>query len=214
MTGTSADAVVTNQYDFMPCEQAKAIEQSAPVTTANVFTSPVAQDITELGAMTSTEAETATYKLFKLNSADQRIDTGELLWSGTEYYDYKGFHRIRLGQAFHMNEGDVFAITKTEQSGNKYLMGVASDANRAGYEAGKAGDHYYCVGIVNPGESFVYTSSDDTWTDFSLMKKELESTTPAYYTYDNFPLKAYGVPSENIYPAEETFDIAQTSDHT
>lgn len=79
VAGSSADAVVTNQYDFMPCEKAKAIEQTAPVITANVFTSPVAQDITELGAMTSTEAETATYCLYKLNSTDQRIDTGELL---------------------------------------------------------------------------------------------------------------------------------------
>ena len=79
VAGTSADAVVTNQYDFMPCEAAKAIEQSAPVTTANVFTSPVAQDITELGTITSTEAETVTFQLYKLNSADQRIDTGQLL---------------------------------------------------------------------------------------------------------------------------------------
>lgn len=219
VTGTSADAVITNQYDFMPCEKAKAIEQTASVTTANVFKSPVDQDITEIGTMTSTETETATYKLYKLSSADQRIDTGELLWTGSEYYDYKGYHRIRLGQSFHMNQGDVFAVTKTEQSGNKYLMGVASDANRAGYEAGKAGDSYYCKGIVNPGESYLYTSSDDTWTDFSLIKAELESGSgdAQYYTYDNFPIKAYGVPTSSPTPSDPDpgllYETAATGDN-
>ena len=57
-----------------------------------------------------------------------------------------------------------------------------------------AGDSYYCIGIVNPGESYLYTSDDDKWTDFSIVKKELESGPgdAKYYTYDNFPIKAYG----------------------
>lgn len=196
VSGTSAASTITNQYDFMPCEQARAIEEAAPVMTANVFTASQPQYITEIGVMTSTKNETATYQLYKLADKNQRIDKGQLLCTKTENYKYKGFRRVKLGSEFFMNQGDVFAVTKTEQSGNKYLMGVASDANKAGSAAGKAGDNYYCIGIVNPGESFLYTSTDDKWTDFSIIKKELESGggDAKYYTYDNFPIKAYGVP--------------------
>lgn len=161
MSGTTAAQNITNQYDFMPCEATYGIEQSAPVSTANVFVAAQDQYVNEIGVPTNTENVSATFKLYKLSNKNQRIDEGELLCSVNQNYQFKGYHRVKLGGQFFMKQGDVFAVTMTQQSRGKYIMGVAKDANKLGYENGKAGDNYYCISVVNPGESFLYTSKDD-----------------------------------------------------
>lgn len=210
---------IINQYDYMPCEVPRAIEQNSPITTANVFTADQDQDISELSAITSTENEVVNYKLYKLSDATQRIDKGELLCSIDNNYIYKGFHRVKLDKTYRFNKGEVFAVAVTQKTANKYLMGVSSDFNKEGSKAGKTGDRYYCIGVVNPGESFLYTSTDDKWTDFSIIKKELESGEgeAKYYTYDNFPIKAYGTPVSSPQPQPvpdaDNYTTAQTSDN-
>lgn len=213
----NTDNVIINQYDYMPCENPRAIEQTNPITTANIFTADQDQNVAEISTVTSTENETVNYKIYKLANAGQRIDQGELIYNFNKYYEYKGYHREKLDQAIRIDKGETFAVAVSQQANNKYLMGVAYDANKAGYEAGKSGDDYYCVGVVNPGESFLYTSSDDQWTDFSIIKKELESDEgdAKYYTYDNFPIKAYSTqiitPQLDPEPQPTSFDTYETA---
>ena len=165
MDSANSRPKIIHQNDYMVCEHARAIEQDASVTTANVFCAEQNEDLCEISGITSTEDEDATYKVYLLDSKDQRIDTGKLLCSIDEHYDYKGFHRVKLDQTYRLNKGQYFAVTMTQSSQGKYLMGTANDYNRAGYDEGLCGDSYYCKGIVNPGESFLYTSTDDKWTD-------------------------------------------------
>ncbi|MCQ2751975.1 MAG: lectin like domain-containing protein [Coriobacteriales bacterium] len=188
---------IITQHDYMPCEQNRAISTADLCTSANVFTSSQSQTIAEIGAMTSEVNENVTYSLYRLQSATQRIDEGELLWSTNRTEQYAGFHRIALDQAYQFNKGEVFAITATQLTDTGYLVGVTADYNKAGYDANLTGDQYFVKGVVNPGESFVYTSSDDTWTDWVVLKQELETSTgeSKYFSFDNFSLKAYGVPS-------------------
>ena len=142
----------------MPCEHARGIEQATPVESANVFTATQTQDITQLGTITSEDNETVTFKLYKQSDKTQQPDEGELLCQTTKNFDYKGYHRVYLNEAYRINTGETFAIVKTETTGNKYIFGVSCDVNRKGYDAQKAGDSYYCNGVVNAGESYLKTS--------------------------------------------------------
>ncbi len=211
VTGATANSTIINQYNFMPCEAAYGIEQSAPVSEANVFVANQDQYLNELGIITNTENESVTLKVYKLVNKEQRIDEGQLLCTINETFAYKGFHRIKLNQTYFIANGEVFAVSMTQQSRGKYIMGVSRDANRLGFDNGKAGDHYYCVSVVNPGESFLYTSKDDKWTDFTIIKQQLESGEgdAKYFTFDNFPIKAYSIPV--VSPTPPSPDIPDPS---
>lgn len=187
---------ITNQYDLMTSEMARSISSAEAVTTANVFTAQESQAVSALGVMTGEENETANYRIYRLASASQRIDEGELLCDFTLRHEHAGYHRIELESPCIMKKGEAFAVAVTQHGDNGYLMGVAYDYNRKGYDAGLPGDRYYALGVVNPGESYLYTAQDDTWTDWSVVKAELESSEgeSSYFTYDNFPIKAFAVP--------------------
>lgn len=193
---TNSRPKIIHQNDYMTCEHPHAIEKNDSVTTANVFCAEQKESLCEISTITSTEKVSLNYKVYLLDSKDQRIDTGKLLCEGNKAYDFKGFHRIKLDKTYTLNKGQYFAVATTQKTILKFLIGTANDYNRDGYDAGLCGDSYYCKAIVNPGESFLYTSNDDTWTDWTVIKAQLESDSgdTRFFTYDNFPIKAYAYP--------------------
>ena len=81
---------------------------------------------------------------------------------------------INISEVFSDPDGD--ALTYTVRSSNPEVaeatidgalviitsMGLGDTTITITANDGKGGDRYYCVGIVNPGESYLYTSIDDT----------------------------------------------------
>ncbi|MDO5328937.1 MAG: lectin like domain-containing protein [Coriobacteriia bacterium] len=204
---------ITHQLNYMSSEKLHGVELDNLVTTANIFCADTDEDLVEVSGMTNTENVDVNYKVYLLDSKDQQIDTGKLLCSVDHTSTYKGFHRVSLGGAYHLNKGQYFAVTTTQKvhNGGPYIMSCWYDCNHDGYDKKMTIDDYFCKAIVNPGESFVYTASDGKWTDFASLKSELEKTEKGkYYTYDNFPIKAYATPAAPS--PDQTNKLAPTGD--
>lgn len=205
---------ITHQHNYMSSETLHSVAQKDSVTTANIFCAQCDEDLCELSGMTSTENVDVEYKIYLLDKADQQINTGKLLCSVNKNCTFKGFHRIKLDKTYRLNKGQYFAVCSTQKTKDTYLMSCWYDCNHAGYDKKMTIDDYFCKAIVNPGESFVYTASDDKWTDYAQIKKQLEQSEEGkYYTYDNFPIKAYAIPANTNTPADaEPTNVAQTDD--
>lgn len=194
---TPAKNKITHQLNYMSSEKLHGIEQSSPVTTANIFQAEQDEDLCELSGITNVENVDVDYKVYLLDSKDQQIDTGKLLCSTHIKPTYKGFHRVKLDQTYRLNKGQYFAVTTTQNHNGTYLMQCWYDCNHDGYDHKMTIDDYFCKAIVNPGESYFYTASDGKWTDFAEVKRQLEASEEGkYYTYDNFPIKAYATPAQ------------------
>ena len=64
----------------------------------------------------------------------------------------------------------------------------------------------YCVGVVNPGESFV-SFEEGRWMDWrDILDSIANSGDCAYIAYDNLPIKAYAYLLSEI---EEAHDLDQ-----
>lgn len=191
---------IINNHDNMPCESARAIEQKEPVEAINVFRATQDQQIAEVSTVTSRENESVTYNIYKIDY-DKSLENAELIKTFDVKYDFKGFHREILPETITINKGQSFAIGVIQTDENGCLLGISADYNRLGYkyeQAPKGGDKYYCKGIVNPGESFMRTVSDNSLTDWSDIKKVLENSEreSALLSYDNFPIKAFSYPAK------------------
>lgn len=203
---TGCCSQIISQHDYIHPEKPKFVNTEHSVTTANVFTALEDQEIFALSTITAKEDENVSIQLYKLEDHQQQISEGKLLLSANEYFRYKGFHRINLKKNYQIRKGEIFAVAVTQETDSGYIIGLNYDYNKKGYETGliKNGDRYYCNGIVNPGESYIYDSEEDSWTDFAILKNEYEASAEGqYFSYDNFPIKAYGIPA-TLPEAEET----------
>ncbi|MDO5328567.1 MAG: lectin like domain-containing protein [Coriobacteriia bacterium] len=195
---------IIHQNDYMSREETFSLEKDTPMKAANVFCANTDEELCELSFMTTRANETVTYNVYLLDSSSQPIEQGKLLCTKTESYPYKGFHRIHLDKKYKLSKGQYFAVVASEQCDGKYVLGLSGDYNHEGHEKGLCNDNYWCHGVVNPGESFIY---DGEWKDFSTVKQEWEQA-DKYKTYDNFPIKAF---ADHV-AVQETNPTAKTGD--
>lgn len=196
-------------YDNMPAEIISSTLFSAPVYAANVF--PVQDDcvLEYVSAMTGDLDTTVSVSVYLLNEDAKYPTDGILLENITDTFRFAGYHRLDLSSNLLLPAGSLISIVVIESvpvaNGTKYALVNTGSLNEAGAKAfnnlheesgGKL--ERYCVGIVNPGESFISLEAGK-WTDWSDAVAEIAKVgANANMAYDNLPIKAYVYPKAEV----------------
>ena len=199
--GEIPDESIINQYDFMPASFVESYYQTDETGMANVFPAALDQKLTHISVLTGAPEATVNYEVYKLKDDYSDPKDGELLVQGSETFQYAGYHRIALDESCLINKGEHFSVVVTQV--------VADDSQPSGvsYEwaayvnlrsiYGFDGSVYECNGVVNKGESWLF--SDGKWLDWKAQANLLISQFRTLYgvdiTVDNFSIKAYSVPA-------------------
>ena len=168
---------------------------------ANVFTAQATTNIHEIGIQNSEGKTTVAYELYLLNEGTTDPTDGTLLASGSDYFDYAGYHRIALGKECIIPEGARYSVIVTQTKEDAPYVSIFYGVNEQ-YATevdpeGKRGVKIYFNAIVNKGESYILDQG--TWYDLAdfiptLKQNILKSYTgikPEWLSIDNFSIKVY-----------------------
>lgn len=208
--GQTADYYLINQYDYLPSDGVTSVQKNTETAMANVFEAEEGQRVRSLSCETAKPGTTATYELYRLEDGFANPRDGELLTTVSKTYEYGGYHRIELDEGFPMAQGERFSVVVTERCGDAYEVLTDKATNRQGMEED---DIIYSVGVVNPGESYLF--EDGAWTDWSDSVDAIKAAAAAtpegdVFDYDNFAIKAYADPMGEppIHEATSVPDLA------
>ena len=210
---TGEHVYIIDQYDYLQTEGVSGWMDEKPLIMANVFTAEEDQIIRRVSTETNIADETVTYEIYLLDADAQMPTDGELASTVKAYYEYPGYHRTSLKDSVRVNKGQRYAVVVTQEADYEgkhyYDFNTAKRKNEHGMEESNAlvrekhaGEdeqsyfnelaHSYGVGIVNPGESYVYIDDLGYWSDFSQIIPELQKDEKlSWYDFDNFPIKTY-----------------------
>lgn len=185
---------IIDENDFMPCELPDSILTDFPVSTANAFIAEYDQTIKALSCVTTEATEEVAYAVYLLNNEGDSIESAECIAEFSKTFDSAGLHVTRLDEPVSVKKGQRYAVAVRQKCDAGYLISVGCEFNEKAYKAKMPSDEYAAVGVVNPGESFIYLVENDEWWDFSEIKNIIESDAEgpgSYLSYDNFPIKVY-----------------------
>lgn len=175
------------QHDYLSASDIFSKTFTEPVRMANVFTSGHAETVEEISCVTAEKNLTVDYRIYILNDDFENPEQGYLAASGTEVFEYGGFHRIPLNEPVYIQEGQKYAVVVTLSGEyDYYYVNTPIGLALKGMMNQKA--------IINPQESFLY--ADDSWFDYKQITEEdwaedmYEKFGGKLY-YDNFPIKSY-----------------------
>lgn len=198
---SGADYTLVDQHDYMPTGGTQATPQTTSVSMANMFTASERFSLTGISGETTTPGSSVLYQIYLLNDNSKNPADGTLAQQFQKTYPYGGYHREKLSSAITLEAGQKYSVvmTVTSESNTQLLLKEAISKEFA--EANNRPE--YAVGIVNKDESFI--RSGDEWRDFYEFIPELKEMTAAQigiaaFTYDNFPIKAYGDPLPALAP--------------
>lgn len=192
---------LVNQYDYLPTTEVHKLVFDKPSSVANVFTAPERMNVTAVSCETATPGTTATYEIYVLNEGASIPSDGVQVANFQKTYEYGGYHREELSQPFLIDEGQRYSVVVTLQVAGNYEVLMPQGYSKQGTDLInklRPPDQqisYYCVGIVNEGESFTF--QDNVWEDWTKDIGEIYEGggTNLLYTYDNFAIKAFGDPA-------------------
>ena len=200
-------------YDYMPAmvrlEMDTIVQDENVLKTANVFTNSADTDAHLYSVSTRTAMPDAevSYSIYKLNENPENPEDGTLLETKTASYTYPGFHREKLSGDVTISPGERISVVVEEtvtEDGVK-LYEYSENAAYATEKAESLGEPVYSVAIVNPGESFLYETDEETgegtWIDYRD-DDDRESVSDKY-VLDNFSIKAYVILDSTPAPEPE-----------
>ena len=208
-------------YDNMPAEIISSTLFESPVYTANIFEVEEDSVLQYVSAMTGDLNTSVTVIVYLLQPDSAAPTEGTLLESTTQEFEFAGYHRIELGEKLSLPSGSRIGIVILERvptkDGLRYAVTNTSSLGEKAVELFNARHQddgvsplmRYCIGMINPGESFV-SFSQGSWTDWTVAVKSIKSNEDcAFMAYDNLPIKAYLYPIEDImkvHPLDEKAD--------
>ena len=186
------------QYDFMTTtEPIKYNSEKA----ANVFTAEMTTNVREIGVQNNSDATTISYEIYLLNEDAENPTDGVLLASGSEYFKYAGYHRIKTNKVCIIPEGLKYSVVVTQMREGKPYVSVFYDFNEQSVidkeAAGMTGIRKYSNAVVNRGESYILDEGKwMDWVDYiPTFKRAYASvytrTKEEWLAVDNFSIKAY-----------------------
>ncbi len=122
---------IADQYDYLISNTTVVNGSATPLYSANVFTASSDMDVRTLSCATYKPNSTVTYRVYLLDSASAKPGDSEhsaLVYTGSEIYDYGGYHRTTLdeGDWIPMREGQAYAVVTSQQAPDGlYYQGVA-----------------------------------------------------------------------------------------
>ncbi len=200
---SDSDHYLIDSYSYMPTAATNAQSSSDDTQMSNIFTAGEDQVVKSLSTVTGTNNVTATYDVYLLDDDAAGPTDGKRVASATETYRYSGFHRTDLSSGVVMKEGQRYSVVVTQRAADGQYQYVLPSAY--GEEFAKVmGQASYATGVVNEGESYLY--SDGKWEDWTdciakikaTMKERAEASnttdTSELMQYDNLPIRSYAEP--------------------
>ena len=204
------DSLNILEYDFMPYESMHSTLFETPVYTANVFKVQGDSVMQYISTMTGDLNASVTAYIYLLNDGYTSPADGMLLDSVTETFTYAGYHRMDLNNNLLLPKGSVISIVILNRvpAAGQYKYALVNSLNNRDIplevfeENGDIPDRdEYCIGIINPGESFV-SFEEGRWIDWSEITDFISDAMDENYTaFDNLPIKGY------TYPLDQIMDI-------
>jgi C1A family cysteine protease len=206
-------AFAIDQYDLMQADQQAGWVNAHEISMSNVFTAEVDETLEAVSCQTNAENTEVEFEVYLLDESAASPDDGELAAVENAAFDYAGYHKVSLQESISIAKGQKYSIVVTElihADGQDYYgittdMAMGKEATDA-YNKEAMREHreegsaswvnyelpYYSVGVVNPGESYVYVEELGGWYDFSEVIPALqEYDSYSGMDFDNFPVKGY-----------------------
>ncbi len=194
----NTDGYNINQYDFMPVNDFFDTYTENESSTANVFKAETTQSLDQIGFVTASPGTKVKYNIYILPDKFENPTDGIKVLSGqTGAYEYGGFHKLKLPRKIKLNKGQNYSIEIQEiNAEGTYSINVELAENEATAQLYEMPS--YVKGVVNKNESFLKV--DGKWNDISNknVMENLISGLNMFMTYDNFPIKGYCLPEENL----------------
>lgn len=220
VTERENNSCMVDQYDYMPERYTQGWADCDGLQMANIYEVEDDGYITEVACQTNSENVSTTYQIYLLDEDAKTPDDGELVVTTSDDYVHAGFHKKSLDNPVHMKKGQRYSVIVTScfsDGQNIYYEFLTSTgeneeavkeqnrkilySHRGDYVPGIENPEkvyadelapYYFKGVVNEGESFVYTDELGQWADLSQIIPCLQK----YEKYedvdfDNFSIKAY-----------------------
>lgn len=181
------------QLDFMPVEEPHYMLMSEPVSEINVFKAKEDETIYAVSCITTLCDEDVTCNIYLVDGDVPSKENMTLVASFTESFPFSGLHVTSLIDEITLKKGQTFAVETINKLDGMHYLSVGSEYNQKAYDAGLCNDGYAAVGVVNKNESYVRFLEDDILIDLYEIKTTVEKDyePSSFFTYDNFPMKAY-----------------------
>ena len=181
---------------------------------ANVFSADFTTNVREIGVQHSSDDTTISYEIYLLNEGAADPTDGVLLASGSEYFKYAGYHRIKTDKVCIIPAGFRYSVVVTQMREGKSYVSVFYDFNEQSVrdkEAdGVTGIRKYSNAVVNRGESYILDEGNwIDWVDYiPTFRRNFTGSYPSikeeWICVDNFSIKAYADFIEQDLSAEAT----------
>lgn len=202
---------IIDQYDYMPADDVKGWLADTELLMSNIFTAEVDENVDSVSCQTFVPNSKVTYQIYKLTPDSKSPADGSLEATIECEYEDSGYHRAFLPDPVFVEKGCTYSVVvnETYEHNGQTYHGLCTKKNMNQEGTAQCFEDYkkahpdekeedlpilsYSIGIVNPGESFVYIDELSGWYDFSGMIETLGNNSGDTYAhdYDNFPIKAY-----------------------
>lgn len=207
---------IIDQYDYMITDEVNGWLADTELLMSNIFTAESDEYVDSLSCQTFIPNTKVVYQIYKLTPDAVSPTDGSLEATIESEYDHAGYHRVFLPDSVFVEKGYSYSVViseKLDYKGQTYSgLCTKKGMNETGmlqyvdeYKKDNPTEEdeeevsvndicpYYGLGVVNPGESFVYIDELSSWYDFSDMIETLSINSGDTYEhdYDNFPIKAY-----------------------
>ena len=206
-------AYIIDQYNYLQASETSGWVDTREMAMANVFTAEYDEVLRSLSCQTNNENTQVSFEVYLLDDSAAAPDDGELAALENAEFEYSGYHRVDVSKPVHIKKGQKYSIVVTQKveydDKTYYAISTSKGYNKEAvdeYNRQVAYDNrgmakidyedqllkWYTVGVVNPGESYLYVGQSRNWNDLSEVIPELQKY-EAYreYTFDNFPIRAY-----------------------
>ena len=185
------------QYDFMPAMYYYKATSKKKMKVANVFKAEATSKLYSVTTNTPVAGTKAKFEIYKLRKNAKTPVQGKKVRAFSKKFAYAGFHRVNLKKKLKLKKNQKYSIvvTHTYKSGKKTVYGYNVSIGPSKKAAQMAKANFYSKGVVNKGESYIYTAKK--WKDWKVykaskkIKKKLENAMGPGAQADNFAIKAY-----------------------
>ncbi len=196
---TSEDHFSRNidMYDFLATYENYSVSFDSDIYMANVFTAQNNCTARYIGIETTEANADVQFSVYLLNENAKGPVDGICVASANEHFNYAGYHVADIGKTCYIPKGEKYSIVIKAKVDDKSTVFYKELANKGFYAKEDKEVNYYAKGVVNPGESYIGTSLDDSsaWTDWSDIVTELRTMNVDLnddnFEYDNLPIRSY-----------------------
>ena len=177
-------------HDYMPVTDIEGAAVADETKMSNVFKARACQTLEGVSCETSYPGTKVVSEIYLLPNGFKDPTDGILVSTVEGEYEYGGFHKMALKEPVLIQKGQYYSIVQTQITpDDEFAVNMPMSLNEDLAKA--SGEDTWLEGVVNEGESFMY--SGGKWYDFTdeALVDKVFGDTAKLMTFDNFPIKGY-----------------------